>query len=286
MIASYHSEKHFDFYNRVSVNICILDKHLANNFIRKLNAKTLFKNQNQMKLLIGICSLLFFVSCQSNTTVERSKFKTIMIKSFGEVETLPDMATFYIDLNCLDRSIKTSKKCLVDKSNELRNKLLSFGISKDDILTTSVNMEKSYVWRNNSSVFEGYRSSTSIFITVRDIDKLDEIYTELLENRNLDLGGLGYSHSKIDSLTNEAYVNALEKSEVLAEKLLQKLPESKKEVLKIGNIEISTSLPEANENKYQAEFEMEEGISKNKSIAISKGTVRVNATLFVEYQIK
>jgi uncharacterized protein YggE len=148
-------------------------------------------------------------------------------------------------------------------------------------------MNKSYAWRNNSSVFEGYRSSTTVFVTVRNIEKLDEIYTELLENRNLDLGGLSYSHSRLDSLKNEAYVNALEKSGILTDILLGKLPESKKEILKIGNVEISASMPEANESKYEAEFDMEEvAVSKNKSIAISKGTVRVTATLFVEYQIK
>ena len=239
-----------------------------------------------MKQIIGIFSFLILVSCQNNSKVELSKFKTIMIKSFGEVETLPDLATFHIELNCLDKTIKASKNCLVDKSNELNSMLQAFHISKDDILTTSVDMNKSYSWRNNSRVFEGYRSSTTVFVTVRNIEELDEIYSELLENRNLELGGLNYSHSRIDSLKNEAYVNALEKSGILTDKLLEKLPESKKEILKIGNVEISASMPETNESKFEVEQEMEETAdSKNKSIGISKGTVRVTATLFVEYQI-
>ena len=240
-----------------------------------------------MKQIIGILSIMILVSCQNNPIVEPSKFKTIMIKSYGEVEKLPNMATFHIVLNCLDKSIKTSKKCLVDKSNELHDKLQTFGVDKDDILTTSVDMSKSYAWRNNSSVFEGYRSSTTVFITVRDIDKLDEIYTELLENRNLDLSGLSYSHSEIDSLKNEAYVNALEKAGILSDKLIAQIPETKKEILKIGNIEIAASMPQVNETKYEAGYEMVGTIvSQNKSIAISQGTVKVTATLFVEYQIK
>lgn len=239
-----------------------------------------------MKQIIGILGLMILVSCQNNPMVEPSKFKTIMIKSDGEVETLPNMATFHIDLNCLDKSIKAAKGCLVEKSNDLHNKLQTFGIDKNDILTTSVDMSKSYSWRNNSSVFEGYRSSTSVFITVRDLDKLDQIYTELLENRNLDLSGLSYSHSGIDSLKNEAYVNALEKAGILSDRLLNHIPETKKEILKIGNIEISASMPQANESKYEAEYNMIEVVSDNQSIAISKGTVKVTATLFVEYQIK
>lgn len=240
-----------------------------------------------MNKLLGIIFILSFVSCQNEETVERSKFKTIMIKSYGEVETLPDMATFHIDLDCLDKNIKVSKNCLIDKSNELIEKLQSFGIIEDDILTTSVNMSKSYTWRNSSNVFEGYRSSTTVFITIRNIEKLNEIYTELLGNQNLYLSGLNYSHTKLDSLKNEAYVNALDKSGMLADRLLDKLPESNKEILKIGNIEISASTPQVNESKNEALYKMENNmISGNKSIAISKGTVRVNATLFVEYQIK
>ena len=240
-----------------------------------------------MKQLIGIISLLVLISCQNQTTVEPSRYKTIMIKSFGEVETLPDMATFHVNLNCLDKSIKASKNCLVDKSNELHSRLQSLGVSKDDILTTSVDLNKSYTWRNNSSVFEGYRSSTTVYITVKNVENLDEIYTELLENRNLELGGLSYSHSKIDSLKNDAYVDALEKSQILADRLLEEMPETKKEILKIGNVEIQASMPVRNEDNIQDQSEMAENAAANaRSIAISKGTVKINATLYVEYQIK
>ena len=239
-----------------------------------------------MKKLFGNSALLLLASCQQNATVDPSKFKTVMIQSMGEVETLPDMATFFIELNCVDKSVLTSKKCLIEKSNELHGKLQSFGINKEDILTTAVKMNKSYAWRNNSSVFEGFRSSTSIFITVKNIDKLDQIYTELLENRNLELGGLNYSHSKIDSLTNQAYLKALEKSAVLTDKLLEKLPETTKEILKIGNVAISASLPEPRNQKFLEQNEVAADATSNSSIAISKGTVKVSATLYVEYQIK
>lgn len=238
-----------------------------------------------MKYWIGIVSLLFVASCQMGSSGEAEKFKTIMLKSDGMVETLPDMASFQINLNCLDKSIGASKKCLVDKSTELNTKLQSFGIGKNDILTTSVDLNKSYTWKNNSNVFEGYNASTSIYVTIKNIDKLDEIYTELLENRNLDLCCLTYSHSKIDSLKNEAYLIALRKSGELADKLLNELPESKKEIRKIGNVEISASIPDIESKNLRADKNEEIYASPGKSISISKGTVVVNASIFVEYQI-
>ncbi len=241
-----------------------------------------------MRNILCLLIAVMLIGCQNDTTLAPAKYKTIMIRSMGEVETLPDMATFYINLSCLQKSVKASKQCLVDKSNELNSKLLSFGIEQDDILTTSVDMNKSYTWRNNSQVFEGYNSSTTIHVTLRDINKLDQVYTELLENRNLDLGGLTYSHTKLDSLKNEAYVDALKKANTLTDKLLAELPSSDKEILKIGNVEISASLPESNQMRAQDSYNFAEAeiAVQNKSISISKGTVLVNATLFVEYQIK
>jgi uncharacterized protein YggE len=240
-----------------------------------------------MRTIFGIISMFILVGCQGNSPAERSKYKTLMIKSSGEIETLPDIATFYINLNCLENSVKISKKCLVDKSNELNTKLISFGIDKNDILTTAVNLNKNYKWINNTQVFQGYNSSTRMFVTIRDIDELDEIYAELFENRNLDLDGLSYSHSKIDSLKNEAYIDAYKKADILADKLLMELSESEKEVLKIGNVEISASVPETLEMEQEVLNEVVRSQSaQNQSIAISKGTVIVNATLFVEYQIE
>lgn len=240
-----------------------------------------------MKTLVGILSILLLVACQKESSYNNSKFKTFMVKTSGKIETLPDEASFYISLNCLERTVTSSKKCLVEKSNELNKKLVTLGIDQDDILTTSVEMNKRYTWVKNSRVFQGYNSSTRMIVTVKDINSLDEIYSELLENRNLDLGGLQYTHSKIDSLKNEAYVNALKKANILADKLLMEIPESNKEILKIGNVEISASMPQQNNRYNETIYEEAEEIEvQNQSVAISTGTVVVHATLFVEYQIE
>ncbi|MFC2307996.1 MAG: SIMPL domain-containing protein [Bacteroidota bacterium] len=214
--------------------------------------------------------------------------KTIKIHSVGEVEVIPDMATFNIDLNCLDVNLANSKKCLVEKSASLIKKLQSFGIASKDIMTTSVNMQKSYTWQNNKRVFEGYKSSTSIFVTVRDINKLEAVYSDLLENKNTEVGGLNYTHSKIDSLKNEAYLNALSKANDIVDKLLTRLPEKNKEIIRILNGEYSSpAIPQ-----YRGYNEL--GLAKadmssmdeGSVVSINKGTLKIQADLYIEYSIK
>lgn len=242
-----------------------------------------------MKSFFALAGIMLLFSCQNNTAPSPKKFKTIMLKTSGQVETLPDEAAFRINLECLKPSVKAAKTCLVDESNELNQRLIDFGIDQNDILTSAVNLNKSYTWRNGSHVFEGYKSSATVYVTVKDLDKLDAIYTELLEKRNLNLGGLSYTHSKMDSLKNEAYANALGNANTLAKRLLQELPESNAEILKIGNVKISASTPDAvkMEDDYMIMSDMEEAkISRNQNVNISKGTVYVSATLFVEYLIK
>ncbi len=240
-----------------------------------------------MRKLVLFLGLMILAACGRNASETPSKFKTMMIKSSGEVEVMPDMATFNIDLSCMDKSIKVSKECLVVKSNELNDKLLAYGISKDDLMTTFVNLEKSYTWVKNAQVFEGYKSSTSIQVKLKDLDKLENIYTDLLENENLELGGLYYSHSKEDSLKNEAYLVALKKSEATVDKLLEHLPESKREVLKVGNVEISETAIGENKPAFHDESALLEVMDFNvRSISISRGLITVNATLYVEYQIR
>lgn len=238
---------------------------------------------------IAFFCLFLLAGCQVQDSGAPAKYKTIMIKADGKVETLPDMATFRIRLDCMKKSTGEAKQCLVEKSQELNRKLLSFGIKQQDILTTSVEMNPVYNWVKNSRVFEGYSSSTTMIVTVKNLDKLDGLYTELIENRNLEIGGLAYSHSQLDSLKNEAYANALKKAGVLADKLLTELPEKKKEILKIGNVAIQASIPEARETKQESVFGFAEAQSASvasNSVSISKGTVTVEAELFVEFQIK
>lgn len=242
-----------------------------------------------MKNLLLLLSLLTLVGC-NNTELSEAKFKTITIKSVGETEVLPDMATFQIFLSCKDLSIKQSKECLIEKSNELNKQILSYGIKKEDILTTSINLEKQYRWSRNSRIFDGYQSRTTMNIKLRDIDKLDELYTELLENKNLELRGLQYEHSQLDSLKNESYVKALRKASILADQLLEELPETKKEILKVGNQQLTASMPSAarRSNNLQLNAEMIEVVedqSVSNSVAINTGMVKVQATIFVEYQI-
>lgn len=241
-----------------------------------------------MRTLTIFIAFLMIAGCRVGNTQNQSPVKTMVLKSVGEIETLPDMATFQINLSCLETTVLESKECLVEKSNTLDEQLRGFGIAPKDLLTTAVRLNKKYRWSNGEQQFIGYESSTSITVTVRSLDSLSLIYSTLLENKNLDLGGLSYSHSDMDGLKNKAHADALAKANSLADELLAQLPETEKEIVRIGNVAPEVSLPvydaQRNLNK-SAEYSI--ALSEEPGdVPINKGTLRIYAVLFVEYQIR
>ncbi|NNJ89003.1 MAG: SIMPL domain-containing protein [Eudoraea sp.] len=243
-----------------------------------------------MKTLTSFFAVILMISCQTTNTDNPPKFKTILLRVQGQVETVPDIAAFRVQLKCLKNSVMASKECLVDKSNELQDQLIGYGIHQEDILTSAVELDKRYRYRNRAYIFIGYESVTTMTVTTKSMESLANIYSALLENKNLNLDRLSFTHSKLDSLHKKAHLVALENANLLADELLLKLPETEKELLKIGNVAIKAS-NHATDNiveesvllNTEADY-MTERVSD--VVAINNGLIKVYATLFVEYQIQ
>jgi uncharacterized protein YggE len=230
-----------------------------------------------MKSLSLILSVVLLISCNSG-----NDYKTILLKTSGSVEIAPDEASIIINASCINKDIKQAKSCLIDITSSLNDDLLNFGIQKEDILTTNVNLSKDYIWTNNSEVFNGYRASTTTSVRVRDLKILDELYSNLLSNDKLGIGSLTYGHSKMDSINNVAYLKALENANKLADQILSQLPEKNKSIMQVSNFEISGSEIKP-ENNY-VKFEAAEVLDKS-NLTINFGNMVAMQQLYVEYKI-
>ena len=230
-----------------------------------------------MKSISLILSVVLLISCNSG-----NGYKTILLKTSGSVEIAPDEASIIINASCINKDIKQAKSCLIDITASLNDDLLNFGIQKEDILTTNVNLSKDYIWTNNSEVFNGYRASTTTSVRVRDLKILDELYSNLLSNDKLGIGSLTYGHSKMDSINNVAYLKALENANKLADQILSQLPEKNKSIMQVSNFEISGSEPMP-EVRYK---NLEESQVLDKSnLTINIGNMVAMQQLYVEYKI-
>lgn len=230
-----------------------------------------------MKRIYIILSVILLISCNPE-----KKYKTILLKTSGIVEVAPDEASLSLNLSCVDKNIEQAKACLVSISSKLNEDLLNFGIKKEDILTTNVNLNKDYVWINNSNIFNGYLASTTTRVKIRDLTILEEVYTNLLSNEKLTIGSLTYNHSRLDSINEVAYLNALDNANKLADKILSRLPEKNKAITQISNFEITRSEinPEPNLRKLE-EFEVQD----QSQLTVNIGNMIAEMHLYVEFKI-
>jgi len=230
-----------------------------------------------MKRISIILSVILLISCNPE-----KDYKTILLKTSGIVEVAPDEASLSLNLSCVDKNIEQAKACLVSISSMLNEDLLDFGIKKEDILTTNVNLNKDYIWINNSNIFNGYLASTTTRVKIRDLTILDEVYTKLLSNEKLTIGSLTYNHSRLDSINEVAYLNALENANKLADKILSRLPEKNKAITQISNFEITRSEinPEPSLRKLE-EFEVQD----QSQLTVNIGNMIAEKHLYVEFKI-
>jgi uncharacterized protein YggE len=239
-----------------------------------INTKPITYN---MKRVFLILPFVMLISCNP-----KNDYKTILLKASGTVEIAPNEASIIITASCLNSDIKQAKSCLIDITSNLDDDLRGFGIQKEDILTTNVNLNKQYIWSNNSQVFNGYSASTTTSVRVRDLKMLDELYSNLLSNDKLSVGSLTYSHSKMDSINNIAYIRALENANRLADQILTQLPEKNKSILQVSNFEITKSESKS-EIKYERLDEAE--VLSKSNLTINFGNMVAIQQLYVEYKI-
>ena len=218
-----------------------------------------------------------FLSCQQKTA-----HKSFVLKSSGYVLAEPDEASIDLNLSCVDKNLERAKSRLVSKANSVSEMLDKLGITKNDILTTSLRLNKDYSWQNGSNVFSGYNASSQLHVVIRNLDILGEFYSRFLLMEDLSIGNLNYQHSKMDSLSNEAYLNALDNANMLADKLLTKLPESNKSIVKVSNVEISNT---GNTELYETNMVSNAEVSSRAQMPVSTGNMAVEQTLYVVYSI-
>jgi uncharacterized protein YggE len=230
-----------------------------------------------MKGLSLILSVILLTGCNAE-----KDYKTILLKTSGIVEVAPDEASISLNLSCVDKNIEQAKTCLLTISSRLNEDLVKFKIRKEDILTTNVNLNKDYVWINNSNIFNGYLASTTTRVKIRDLTVLDDVYTKLLSNENLTIGSLTYNHSKLDSINEVAYLLALENANKLADKILSRLPEKNKAITRISNFEITRSEinPESGFRNLEKSV-----VQEQSQLTVNIGNMIAEKALYVEFKI-
>ena len=151
----------------------------------------------------------------------------IVTSGTASVDAAPDIATLAIEVNVSAKDAAAAKKQADDRVAQYLSFLQENGVEKKDINSANLRTQPDYDYQNGKSILKGYRAIRTVEVTVRQLDKLNNLLDGALkaglnEIRAVSLGVANPEQYK-DKARKAAIDDATHQAQQLAEGFKGKL---------------------------------------------------------------
>lgn len=199
------------------------------------------KAYQAISLFLIILSVFFLIkivhSFNRDSYMKDGQRHTITLTGHGEVQAVPDIATFYFTITKEAKTVKEAQGMVADVEKAAIDALKELGVEEKDIQATSTSFYPRYEYQSTSGarlscnqwgcppdagkrVTVGYEASESITVKVRNLEDVGAIQQALGNIAVTNLNGPDFSIDDEEGLKAEArrkaIENAKEKAKVLA----------------------------------------------------------------------
>lgn len=156
------------------------------------------------------------------SVLSQSKGEPMVVSAEGKVTVIPDIAKISAGIEERGDSLKQVQNSVNKKSQALVSALKDQGIAEKDIKTTSYNIYPESDYQVTPPKVTGYQVSINYEITVRDIDKINDVLTAVTPAGANLVGGVSFNLSDearakaMGSARNDAVNIAKQNAESLA----------------------------------------------------------------------
>lgn len=146
----------------------------------------------------------------SQTTDESTPLRTLSINGHGEVTLIPDIAYVYVGVHTELEAAADAVAENNDQAQAVMDALRAAGIAAEDIRTSNFSLWYSQNYDMNGQPTDGkYVVDNSVYITVRDLEKLGDILDTAIEAGANSINGISFDVSDKDAALAEARENAV-----------------------------------------------------------------------------
>lgn len=185
-----------------------------------------------------IALLLLLLPFSASAQVER---EAIHVNGVGELSVEPDMATFTFGISGQTDDPQNAKQRADAIAGELVERLEDLGIESDDIRSTPVTL---YPFTDRQTQRELVRFNRSTTVTLRDLDRFEDVERAALETGVNSVGGIEFGVSNERELMDRARDLALDDARAQAEAALAHVGAELGRVLSISLSRPSGGRPE------------------------------------------
>lgn len=136
--------------------------------------------RNIMTIILTVLFAVTMISCTSTTG--NTTTRTISVSGNGEIALSPDMASFSVSFSNTSDTTREAQQLTNEAMQKVYDILMNeYGVTAEDMKTTSISLYPKTVWRDGESVVVGQTASQSIDVKVYDLTKLGAIVDSLSE---------------------------------------------------------------------------------------------------------
>lgn len=168
-----------------------------------------------------LVSTIFFTNLTNAQNSTYCKGPVIIMEAEGIVESIPDIATFHINLSYQEKDkIETLSK-LTDNIRSVLKVLAELEISDENIQTEAIELVDIYEEVDDDDVLIGYRGNAHLNFKIVNFDDLSNIVFEVMNASGNLVNSIYFSTTKEKELENAArkfaYENVVNKAKLYAE---------------------------------------------------------------------
>jgi len=213
--------------------------------------------------------------------ISQQKGEPLIVAGEGKVFATADVAKVTLGIQENGVSLKTVQDSVNKKSKTLTDLLKKLGVGEKDIKTVSYNVYPEYNYNIPNSKITGYQVSTSYEVTIKDLDKVNEILVAATNSGANTVGNVSFEVNeetktkKLQEAREEAVKKAKENAEGLA----------KAAGISLGKI---INIQESRGNEIRPMYATKDMAQGSEPVPanIQPGETEISVTISLSYEIK
>lgn len=204
------------------------------------------------------------------------KSRVITVNGNGEISVAPNFAEIRIEVVTQSEDLTEAQRENANMMNQVIQALLSLGISREDIQTSSFSVFPQYDYVDGRQVFRGYEVTNALTVKIQNINQVGIVIDTAIRNGANRISSLEFKLDNENLYYNQALqialYNAVEKARTIAGSMnlpMHPLP-----------IEIVEESVEAPPVMYRAVAMTQESFQT----PIEQGLITINARVLVKFQ--
>jgi uncharacterized protein YggE len=141
---------------------------------------------------------------------------TISVSASGKISVIPDVARVSLGVTVTKPKIKDARSGAATRMTDIIAAAKALGVADADIQTVGLNLYPQYA-NGSSTKIVGYTVANQIQITVRDLDKVDEVVDGAMAKGATDINGISFDVADPAKAIDDARVAAIAAAKVSAQ---------------------------------------------------------------------